>query len=410
MNRTRKNRQIKFAPPFRPLFRPARYKVYYGGRGGGKSWTVARALIIKGLQSKIRVLCAREFQTSIADSVHKLLSEQIEALGLSPYYEVQKTRIIGLNGTEFIFKGLRHNVQEIKSTEGVDYCWIEEASSVSEESWAVLVPTIRQAGSEIWMTFNPQDDDDPTYKKFVLNPPPNSVVRKVSWRDNPHFPQVLRDEMEYLQRVDPDAYAHVWEGETRTISDAVILRGKTEVRAFETPDSVDRFYIGADWGFSQDPTAMVRCFVLGNVLYVDHEAYAIGCDIDKTPALFDRVPESRKWPIYADSARPETISYMRRAGFNISAAEKWGGSVEDGIAFLRSFERIVIHERCKHVAEEARLYKYRVDQRTGEVLPVVVDANNHCIDALRYSLVKLIRGFRKPLTVNSFTGEEYGNG
>jgi phage terminase large subunit len=410
MNRTRKNRQIKFAPPFRPLFRPARYKVYYGGRGGGKSWTVARALIIKGLQSKIRVLCAREFQTSIADSVHKLLSEQIEALGLSPYYEVQKTRIIGLNGTEFIFKGLRHNVQEIKSTEGVDYCWIEEASSVSEESWAVLVPTIRQAGSEIWMTFNPQDDDDPTYKKFVLNPPPNSVVRKVSWRDNPHFPQVLRDEMEYLQRVDPDAYAHVWEGETRTISDAVILRGKTEVRAFETPDSVDRFYIGADWGFSQDPTAMVRCFVLGNVLYVDHEAYAIGCDIDKTPALFDRVPESRKWPIYADSARPETISYMRRAGFNISAAEKWGGSVEDGIAFLRSFERIVIHERCKHVAEEARLYKYRVDQRTGEVLPVVVDANNHCIDALRYSLVKLIRGFRKPLTVNSFTGEAYGNG
>ena len=330
-------------------------------------------------------------------------------MGLSPWYEVQKTRIIAMNGTEFVFKGLRYNVQEIKSTEGVDVCWVEEAQSVSEESWAVLVPTIRQENSEIWMTFNPMDDDDPTYRRFVLNPPPDSIVRKVSWRDNPWFPQVLREEMEYLLRVDPDAYAHVWEGETRTISDAVILRGKVEVRPFETPP-VERFYFGADWGFSQDPTALVRCFVLGDALYVDHEAYAIGCDIDKTPALFDRIPDARKWPIYADSARPETISYMRRAGFNISPADKWGGSVEDGIAFLRSFEKIVVHERCKHVAEEARLYKYRVDQRTGEVLPVVVDANNHCIDALRYSLVKLIRGFRKPLTVNSFTGEAYGNG
>lgn len=395
---------IKFSTAFEDLFRPARYKVYYGGRGGGKSWMVARALLIKGLDRKVRVLCAREFQTSIADSVHKLLSEQIDALGFSNWYEVQKTRIVGTSGTEFIFKGLRHNVQEIKSTEGVDYCWIEEAQSVSEESWGVLVPTIRQADSEIWMTFNPQDDDDPTYKKFVLNPPPGAIVRKVSWRDNPHFPKVLRDEMEYLQRVDQDAYAHIWEGETRTISDAVILRGKVEVRPFETPP-VERFYFGADWGFSQDPTVLVRCFVLDKTLYIDQEAYAIGCDIDKTPALFDRVPESRKWPIYADSARPETISYMKRAGFNISAAEKWSGSVEDGIAFLRSFERIVIHERCKHAAEEARLYKYKVDQRTGEVLPVIVDANNHVMDALRYAISKLVRNPRRPMSINSFSGE-----
>ncbi len=366
---------------------------------------VSRALLIKALERKIRVLCAREFQTSIADSVHKLLGEQIEALGFSHWYEVQKTRIIGLNGSEFIFKGLRHNVQEIKSTEGVDYCWVEEAQSVSEESWAVLIPTIRQANSEIWMTFNPMDDDDPTYRKFVLTPPPNTVVKKVSWRDNPHFPKVLRDEMEYLQRVDPDAYAHVWEGETRSIGDAVILRGKVEVRPFETPSSVDRFYFGADWGFSQDPTVLVRCFVVDKTLYIDHEAYSIGCDIDKTPALFDRVPDSRNWPIYADSARPETISYIKRTGFNISAAEKWSGSVEDGIAFLRSFERIVIHERCKHAAEEARLYKYKVDSRTGEVLPVIVDANNHIIDAARYALSKLIRNLRRPpITIGTFGG------
>jgi len=399
-------RLIKFPPAFEALFRPARYKVYYGGRGGGKSWMVSRALLIKALERKIRVLCAREFQTSIADSVHKLLGEQIEALGFSHWYEVQKTRIIGLNGSEFIFKGLRHNVQEIKSTEGVDYCWVEEAQSVSEESWAVLIPTIRQANSEIWMTFNPMDDDDPTYRKFVLTPPPNTVVKKVSWRDNPHFPKVLRDEMEYLQRVDPDAYAHVWEGETRSIGDAVILRGKVEVRPFETPSSVDRFYFGADWGFSQDPTVLVRCFVVDKTLYIDHEAYSIGCDIDKTPELFDRVPESRKWPIFADSARPETVSYMKRAGFNISSAPKWGGSVEDGIAYLRSYEKIVVHERCRHFAEETRLYKYKVDQRTGEVLPVIVDAHNHAIDALRYALSKLIKRTKKTTTVMTFSGGE----
>lgn len=367
---------------------------------------VARALLIKGLDKKVRVLCAREFQTSIADSVHKLLSEQVEALGLAPYYEVQKTRILGLNGTEFIFKGLRHNVQEIKSTEGVNYCWIEEAQSVSEESWSVLVPTIRQTDSEIWMTFNPMDDDDPTYRRFVLLPPPNSIIRKVSWRDNPWFPQVLRDEMEYLQRVDPDAYQHVWEGETRTISDAVILRGKFSVEAFETPE-VDRFYYGADWGFSQDPTVLVRCYVRDRSLFIDHEAYSIGCDIDKTPALFDRIPDARRWPIYADCARPETISYMKRAGFNISAAPKWAGSVEDGIAYLRSFERIVIHERCRHMADEARTYKYKVDQRTGDVLPVVVDASNHVIDGLRYALSSLIRGARKPMAVKNFSGGAY---
>lgn len=381
---------VRFPPAFRPLFNPSRYKVFYGGRGGAKSWCIARALILQGMDRPIRVLCAREFQSSIADSVHKLLGEQIEATGLGQYYQVQKIRIVGVNGTEFIFKGLRNNIQEIKSTEGVDICWVEEAQSVSEESWSVLIPTIRQENSEIWLTFNPMDIDDSTYRRFVLNPPPNTQVVKVSWRDNRWFPQVLRDEMEYLRRVDYDAYLHVWEGEPRTISDAVVFKGKFTVEPFDTPTDA-RFYFGADWGFSQDPTTLVRAFISDRTLYIDHEAYGIGCDIDKTPALFDAVPESRKWQIYADSARPETISYMKRAGFKISAAEKWSGSVEDGIAFLRSFEKIVIHERCKHTAEEFRLYKYKVDVQSGEVLPVLVDKHNHCTDSLRYALGRLIR-------------------
>lgn len=352
------------------------------------------------------MLCAREIQSSIADSVHKLLGEQIHAMGLTQFYDIQKTRIIGANGTEFIFKGLRHNVQEIKSTEGIDICWVEEAQSVSEESWSVLIPTIRAKDSEIWITFNPIEESDPTYQRFVVNPPPDSIVKFVSWRNNPWLPDVLRRELDYLKRVDFDAYRHIWEGETRTISDAVIFRGKVEVRPFETPPDVERFFYGADWGFSQDPTVLVRAFVIDRTLFVDHEAYGIGIDIDKTPELFDRVPESRKWPIFADSARPETVSYMKRAGFNISSAPKWGGSVEDGIAFLRSYEKIVVHERCRHFAEETRLYKYKVDQRTGEVLPVIVDAHNHAIDALRYALSKLIKRTKKTTTVMTFSGGE----
>ena len=381
---------IEFPDPFQPLFQPARYKVFYGGRGAGRSWSCARALLLMGVAKQLRILCARETQLSIADSVHKLLGEQVDILELSNFYDVQKSRIIGANGTEFLFKGIKHNPQEIKSTEGVDVAWVEEAQAVSENSWNILIPTIRKDNSEIWITFNPGEEADPTYQRFVLNPPPGAVVKKVNWHDNPWLPKVLRDEMEYLRRVDYDAYLHVWEGEPRTISDAVIFKGKFTVEPFDTPTDA-RFYFGADWGFSQDPTTLVRAFVRDKSLYIDHEAYGIGVDIDKTPALFDAVPDSRKWQIYADSARPETISYMKRAGFKIAACEKWSGSVEDGIAFLRSFERIIIHERCKHTAEEFRLYKYKVDAQSNEVLPVIVDKHNHCTDSLRYALGRLIR-------------------
>lgn len=391
-------KKIEFALPFQSLFRPARYKVFYGGRGGAKSWEFARALLLKGVERKLRILCAREYQTSIADSVHKLLGEQIADLGLSRWYDVQKTRIVGMNGTEFIFKGLRHNILEIKSTEGVDVAWIEEAQSVSNESWDVLIPTIRQAGSEIWVSFNPIDADDPTYKRFVFDPPPNSIVQKVTWRDNPWFPDVLRDEMEYLRRVDPEAYQHVWEGETRTVSDAVILRGKYRVAAFQTPEDA-RFYFGADWGFSQDPTALVRCYIIDRTLYIDHEAYGIGVDIDDLArrqgepgrSMFDEIEGSRRWTIWADCARPETISYVRQRGFDCRAAPKWKGSIEDGIAYLRSFEEIVIHERCRHTAEEFRMYRYKTDATTGDVLPVIDGKNDHVIDALRYALNRQIR-------------------
>lgn len=382
---------VVFPKAFEDLFRPHRYKVYYGGRGGAKSWQYARALLLLGLKRRIRILCAREIQFSITDSVYKLLVEQIQALGLDSYYKATRQSIVGYNGTEFIFKGLHMNVREIKSTEGIDVCWIEEAQSVSEESWSVLIPTIRKPNSEIWISFNPYSETDPTYKRFVLNTPPNAAIHKVSYRDNPWFPDVLREEAEFLRRVDPDSYQHIWEGEVKKISDAVIFKGRYVIADFETPPDA-RFYHGADWGFAQDPTALVRDFIQGRYLYVDQEAGGVGIELDETPELFDTIPTARDWPIKADSARPETISYMKHHGFpKISAAKKWQGSIEDGIAHIKSFEKVIIHPRCKRTAEEFSLYSYKVDKQTGDILPVIVDANNHYIDAIRYSLDGHIR-------------------
>ena len=379
---TKQAKTLSVPPVFQGLWRCGehRYKVYYGGRGGGKSWAIAQMLIIRAYRERVRILCTREFKASISDSVHHLLETQIDEMGLAPFFNVGKAVITSLTtGATFIFKGLRHNPREIKSTEDVDVCWVDEAQSVSKESWQILIPTVRKENSEIIISFNPFDEHDPTDQDFVVNPRPNSIVQKVNWNDNPYFPAVLDMERRHMERTDPDAYQHVWEGNVLRVSDAVIFKGKFEVSGFDPPPNA-RFYHGADWGFAKDPTALVRCFVIANTLYIDQEAYGVGVDLDATPALFDKISTSRKWPIKADCARPETISFMRRKGFNISAADKWHGSVEDGIAHLRGFDRIVIHERCRHTAEEFRLYSYKVDKNNGDILPVAVDAHNHCVD------------------------------
>lgn len=370
--------EFELAAPFEPLFHPARYKVFYGGRGGAKSWAFARALLLIGLQRPIRVLCCREFQSSIADSVHKLLCDQIDELGFGSRYVITQKTITGINGTEFIFKGLRHNATEIKSLEGADIAWVEEGQSVSKDSWDLLIPTIRKQGSEIWISFNPGRPDDETYQRFVVQPPDGAVVVKVGWRENPWFPETLRKEMEYCRRVAPADYQHIWEGEPSVLTEAQVFKGRYVIEPFETPEGA-RFFFGADWGFAADPSTLVRCFIKGDRLYIDYEAYGVGVELDETPQLFDSVPGSRKWPIKADSARPETISYMKKRGFNITAAKKWQGSVEDGLAVLKSFEKIVVHPRCKHAAEEFQLYSYKVDKNNGDILPVLVDAWNHCV-------------------------------
>lgn len=376
---------------YEPLFLPYRYKTYYGGRGGAKSWSFAEALVFLAYQKPLLILCTRQFQNSIADSVHRTIRTQIERRGLDPWFNITKTSIKSAAGAEFIFKGLERSIQEIKSTEGIDICWVEEAQSTTEDSWEILIPTIRKEDSEIWISFNPDEETDPTYKRFVTRTPPNSITKKVNWRDNPYFPKVLDDERRYMLKVDPDAYQHVWEGFCRQVTDAVIFRGHYEVRTFDNPPEGTRLYYGADWGFSQDPTALVRCWIKDDTLYIDQEVYGIGMELDDTPGRFEEVPGSKLWPIKADCARPETISHVKRRGFNISGAKKWAGSIEDGITVLKGFKKIVVHERCKHTAEECRLYSYKVDKKTNEILPIIVDKHNNCWDAVRYALVDIIR-------------------
>jgi phage terminase large subunit len=211
------------------LFKPARYKVLHGGRGGAKSWGVARALLVMGAAKPLRILCAREIQNSISESVHKLLSDQIDALGLGAFYKVQESSIRGVNGTEFAFVGIRQQgVNKIKSFEGYDICWVEEAQTVTDRSWSILTPTIRKPGSEIWITFNPDLEDDPTYQRFVVSPPTGAVVVQVNYTDNPWLPDELKQEMEDLRERNPVAFENVWEGKCRTLAEGAILHKELE--------------------------------------------------------------------------------------------------------------------------------------------------------------------------------------
>lgn len=380
--------RLSFAPKFKPLFQPKRYKTFHGGRGGAKSWAAARALVIMAASKKLRILCTREVQNSIKDSVHKLLKDQIEMLGLNPWFRITNESITSASGSEFLFKGLRFDPLGIKSTEGVDICWVEEAQSVSSDSWAILIPTIRKEGSEIWVTFNPGEEQDPTYQRFIVNPPDDSITVEVNYYDNPYLPDTLRKEMEYCKRVDYEAYEHIWLGRPKSISDSVIFRNRYRVEAF--PDDLwlqaDRLFFGADFGFANDPSTLIRMFMLGTRLYIEYEAYGVGVELDEMPQFYDSIPEVRKWPVKGDNSRPETISYLARQGFSIDAAAKWKGSVEDGVTYLKGFEEIIIHERCKHTADEFRHYSYKVDKKTGDILPIIVDKFNHCIDAIRYGL------------------------
>lgn len=385
-----------------PPLGSVRYRGAWGGRGAARSWSFARALLVLGLSAPLRILCAREWQASIRDSVHRVLSDQIALLELNGSYEIQESAIYGKNGTEFLFKGLRRDITAIKSTEGINICWVEEAQSVSDHSWRELIPTIRAPGSEIWITWNTGEEGDATHQRFVVRAEQgllNGIIRRTSFLDNPWFPDVLRDEEQMSLRTDPEEHAHVWGGEFWRRSKAQVLNGKWVSKEFTPDASWGHPYFGADWGFAHDPTVLVKCWVRDNRLWIEYEAGGIELSEADTEKAFDQIPDARKYLIRADSARPETISAMKKRGFTIEAAPKWSGSVEDGISHLRSYDEIVIHPRCERATREARLWRYKT--RAGasgdphaadaEILPQLVDGNDNCWDASRYALSSLIK-------------------
>lgn len=368
-----------------PLLQPSRYKGIHGGRGSGKSHERAEALIERCIMERTFAVCIREVQKSLAQSVKKLLELKIEAMGVGNLFEVQQAVIKAPHGGLIIFQGMQnHTADSIKSLEGYDIAWVEEAQSLSQRSLDLLRPTIRKPGSELWFTWNPSQATDPV--DVLLrgdSPPPDALVVQANYRDNPWLPDVLRGELEYDRSRDPDKFAHIWLGEYQRNSEARVFRN-WRVEEFTAPDGVT-FRMGADFGFSIDPSVLLRCYIDGRNLYIDHEAWQIGCEIDRLPDLFMTVPGAESWPMVADSSRPETISYLRNHGFpRILPAVKGARSVEEGVEFLKSFD-IIVHPRCQHVIDELTLYSFEIDPLTGIVLPKLADKNNHCIDALRYA-------------------------
>lgn len=370
---------------FEPLLEPARYKGAHGGRGSGKSHFFAEMLIERCLMEKTDAVCVREVQKSLNQSVKKLLEAKITALGLESAFEVQAARINAPYGGAIIFQGMQdHTADSIKSLEGYDIAWVEEAQSLSQRSLDLLRPTIRKEGSELWFSWNPNNETDPVDALLRGDSlPTGAVVVQANYRDNPWLPDVLAAEIEYDRRRDPEKFAHVWLGEYQRNSEARVFRN-WKIEEFEVhPDAVIRQ--GADWGFSIDPSVLIQCYSIGKTLYIPHEAYMVGCEIDNLPNLFMTVPDAEKWWITADSARPETISYMKKHGFpKMGAAIKGPKSVEEGVEFLKTFD-IVVHPRCKHVIDELTLYSYELDPLTNVVLPKLADKNNHTMDALRYA-------------------------
>lgn len=370
-----------------PLLEPSRYKGAWGGRGSGKSHFFAELMLEAHIMDqKRRSVCVREVQKSLSQSVKRLLELKIESMNAGAYFEVQESVIKSKKADGMIiFQGMQnHTADSIKSLEGYDCAWVEEAQSLSQTSLDLLRPTIRKPYSELWFTWNPRQQSDPVDVLLRgLKPPKDAAVLEVNYGDNPWFPDVLKDEMEYDRRRDPDKYQHVWMGGYLQNSESRVFRNWA-IEEFEAPtEAIHR--LGADFGFSVDPTVLVRCHIMGRKLYIDYEAYMVGCEIMDTPELFMTVPEAEKWPMVADSARPETISHLRKHGFpKIMPAIKGARSLEEGVEWLKTHD-IVVHPRCTHTIDELTLYSYKTDPLTSKVLPVLSDRDNHMIDALRYA-------------------------
>jgi len=378
-----------------PLLKPCRYKGVRGGRGSGKSHFFAELLVEEHVSNPDQQsVCIREIQRSLKFSAKKLIEDKIYSLGVAHLFDITQTEIRNVKGRGIIiFQGMQdHTADSIKSLEGFDRAWVEEAQSLSSRSMELLLPTIRATGSEIWFGWNPENETDPVESLFK-EPDSDCARVHVDFTDNPFLPKELADEAARHQRVSPETYGHVWLGEFAKISNAQIFKGKYSVRSFEVDESFGDPLHGSDFGFAQDPTTAVRCYVKSRSLFISHACGRVGLELDETAGFIRKhVPDIEDYAIRADSARPESISYLQRHGLpKIEGVKKGAGSVEDGIEFLKSFDEIVINEDLVDVIAEFRNYSYKTDKRTGDVLPIVIDAWNHYIDAIRYALQPLMK-------------------
>jgi phage terminase large subunit len=399
---------MQFTPTGTPVHP---YCVFYGGRDARKSWSIAEALVRRANMFERRILCTRMYQNSIGDSVHRLLGDMIFRLGLDHRFVITKTSITNpYTGAEFIFKGLQ-KPNELKSIEGIDDAWVAEGQDMTADGWDIFEPTIRKEGSQIIVDFNVTSEDAATHSRYVTKPPPGAYVRMVNFDQNPFLSARSRAKIEHMRETDPDTFRHVYLGVARKLSEALIFKhwiveGFSDDLYLEAIRKGGRLFYGLDHGFANDPYAFIRFFVLDQVLYIEYEAFGWktefagemapplvegGKERGELEQLLDSVPGARDWPIMADNSRPETISFLCGKGFNVAGAQKWDGCVEDGIAYIKGFRKVVIHPRCKNMAQEARTYQFKVDKITKQILPVVVDANNHGWDATRYGLDQYIK-------------------
>jgi len=392
--------KAEFPEKLKCLFTPAksRYRVLWGGRGAGKSHSIAKALLIKGAMNPLRILCAREFQTSIRDSVHKLLCDQIEELGLQLFYEITDRTIRAKNGTEFNFVGLKNNVANIKSYEGVDICWCEEAQAVSSRSWDVLIPTIRKEDSEIWISFNPELETDPTYQRFIIHAPENSVTTKINWSDNPWFPETLRLEKDSLKARDPEAYTMVWEGVCRQTVDGAIFAKEMQMaeltgRICRVPyDATKPVHAIFDLGWS-DATAIWFLQFIGMetrlIRYFETNQETMSSILNKMQGfgyMYDTLwlPHDAENKTLAGNGR-SIEEIVRNLGFKTRIIPKV--PIVDSINAARTifsncyFDR----ENCEEGLQALRHYRYEVDPDTKMFSRTPLhDQYSHGADAFRY--------------------------
>lgn len=401
--------KLEVPPKLIPVFTGNfRYRGSYGGRGSAKTRTFAKMTAVRAMmfaQAGVSgvVLCGREFMNSLEDSSMEEIKQAIrETPWLDAFFDIGEKFIRTKDRrVSYVFCGLRHNLDSIKSKARILIAWIDEAESVSEMAWSKLLPTVRAENSEVWITWNPEDEESPTNQRFRMSPPENACIVEMNYSDNPWFPDVLEQErLNDYNRLDGPTYSWVWEGAYRKNSQAQIFAGKYEVREFAHGEDWDGPYNGLDFGFSQDPTAATQCWIHGDVLYVEFEAGKTGLELDHTADyICKRIPMFDRETVRADSARPESISYLKRADPDgkrknmpgIIGVDKGKGSVEDGIEFIKSFAMVVIHPRCQETAREFQRYSYKVDRLTGDVTKIILDKFNHYIDSIRYGLEQVMK-------------------